>query len=191
MCTRVCHLLSSFLNGRLCPFFTSSCCLIVSLLKNKRPKQQRTDQNYIKKWIRILAWNPPRRGVTCAHSIIIVDHLGKGSSLPFKQTIGRAKTVQKKNITKPQKVKLNVAFCMDQISGLNPPKRDYICAQYNRSRSSGERIFTSIQTNKQTKKGRAKNTAKQKYKAEIVLRIADGSDFWLESSDEGLHLRTV
>lgn len=73
-----------------------------------------------------------------------------------------SKNCTEKKITKPQKVKLNIAFCMDQISGLNPPKRDYICAQYNRSRSSGERIFTSIQTNKQTKKGRAKKHCKTK-----------------------------
>ena len=34
---------------------------------------------------------------------------------------------------------------MDQISGLEPSDKDYICAQYNHSRSFGERILISIQ----------------------------------------------
>jgi len=35
------------------------------------------------RWIRFLAWILLRRGgITCAHSIIIADQLGKGSSLP-------------------------------------------------------------------------------------------------------------
>lgn len=47
-------------------------------------------------WLGILL---RREGITIAHSIIIVDHLGKGSSLPFCIKSGKRHSSEKKRVT--------------------------------------------------------------------------------------------
>lgn len=124
-----------------------------------------------------------------------IGHVFKhfGSCSPFEYTYNEKAW---KHLNKNIKIIESIDQWIRFLAWNPPAKRYHKCAQYNHSRSSGERILTSGDLETQKKKPNSEEKAyhKEEFFLQVKkdLKIIDGSDFWLESSSaEGLHVRTV